>query len=71
MSKSGTKNQGEITQGVKTDAQKKWAVKTRPFGREAHSVTRDLRVCKQFAQPLRLGAALTLSLDRSRPVHTV
>jgi hypothetical protein len=32
----------------KTNAQKKWAVKTRPFGREALIVTRRAPRCKQF-----------------------
>jgi hypothetical protein len=38
-------------QFAKTNAQKKWAVKTRPFGREAHILPRCARVCKQFACP--------------------
>jgi hypothetical protein len=32
----------------KTNAQKKWAVKTRPFGREALIVTCCASRCKQF-----------------------
>jgi hypothetical protein len=35
---------------VKTNAQKKWAVKTRPFGREASIVTLQKSSCKQFKQ---------------------
>jgi hypothetical protein len=33
---------------LKTNAQKKWAVKTRPFGREAHIVTRPAPGCKRL-----------------------
>ncbi|MES2685195.1 MAG: hypothetical protein V4706_00145 [Pseudomonadota bacterium] len=44
-------------QFAKTNAQKKWAVKTRPFGREADILPRCARVCKQFACPKPSAAA--------------
>jgi hypothetical protein len=47
---------------LKTNAQKKWAVKTRPFGREAGIVTRPKPGCKR----LRVEIAEKLLLEAVR-----
>ncbi|MDP3311554.1 MAG: hypothetical protein Q8S56_11325 [Polaromonas sp.] len=61
-------------QFAKTNAQKKWAVKTRPVGREAHILPRYGRPRKHLTCPQRLfmalaapATALTDEFGLSRP----
>jgi hypothetical protein len=44
------------TKGVKTNAQKKWAVKTRPFGREASIVTQLNHCAAHYAWFIRVAS---------------
>jgi len=50
-------------QFAKTNAQKKWAVKTRPFGREAHILPRCARLRKQLTCPERCATRELMNLS--------
>jgi hypothetical protein len=50
----------QFCQGAKTNAQKKWAVKTRPFGREGRIVTRQIPPRKPLTGPKATSTAYIL-----------